>query len=203
MTVKAFVFDCGGVILHDGDVHIYQKWAEELGLATEELGERLWRGQTRALAERGRITEEEFWQQVGRGLGLEDRGRIETLREDLWSAWVVDEDVLRLIDRVGERFRLAVLSNATDALEDALHHRYGVRDRFETVVSSACVGMVKPEEGIYRKVLDRLQLAPQEVVFVDDRAENVTAAAALGMHVIWFVGVKELERQIQVYLSED
>ncbi|MFO7918089.1 MAG: HAD family phosphatase [Anaerolineae bacterium] len=202
MTVKAFVFDCGGVLLRDGDLHIYKKWAERLELTSDELGERLWRGQTRALAERGQITEQAFWQRTGRALGLEDAGQIVALREDIWSAWVVDEDVLRLIDRVGKHFRVAALSNATDALEDALRHRYGVRDRFEAVVSSACVGMVKPEEGIYREVLDRLQLAPQEVVFIDDRAENVIAAAALGMHIIWFVGPQELERQLQVYLSE-
>lgn len=203
MTVKAFVFDCGGVLLHNGDVRVYEKWAARLGLTVEELGERLWRGQTRTLAERGRITEEEFWQRIGGELGLGDDGQVVALRDDVWDAWVVDRDVLRLIDRIGEDFRLAILSNATNALEDALRHRYDVRDRFETIVSSACVGMTKPEEGIYREILDRLQLAPQEVVFIDDRAENVTAAAALGMHIIWFVGAKALERQIQVYLPED
>jgi putative hydrolase of the HAD superfamily len=172
-------------------------------LTAEELGERLWRGQTRILAECGRITDREFWRRAGVELGLEDEDEIEALKEDLWNAWVVDQEVLCLVDRLGERYRLALLSNATDALEGALCDRYRVDDRFETIVTSARVGVAKPEEEIYREVLDRLQLEPREIVFVDDRAENVTAAAALGMHIIWFVSAKELRRQLQVYLSEE
>ncbi|MEA3408038.1 MAG: HAD family phosphatase [Chloroflexota bacterium] len=203
MTIQAFVFDCGGVLLRDGDARIYKKWAERLGLTPEELGQRLWRGQVRGLAERGQITDEEFWQRVGAELGLNEEAEIAALQREMWDAWVVDEEVLRLIDRLDVRFRLALLSNATDALEGALCDRYGVDDRFETIVTSARVGMTKPEEGIYREVLDQLQLEPQEVVFVDDRAENVIAASALGMHIIWFVNSAELERQLQVYLSKE
>ena len=203
MAIKAFVFDCGGVLLRDGNLRTYERWAERLGVSAEELGERLWCGQTRVLAECGQITGGEFWQRAGAELGLEDEDEIAKLQEDLWNAWVVDQEVLCLIDRLGERYRLALLSNATDALEGALSARYGVDERFETIVTSARVGVAKPEEGIYREVLDRLQLEPREVVFVDDRAENVTAAAALGMHIIWFVSAKELRRQLRVYLSEE
>ena len=40
-----------------------------------------------------------------------------------------------------------------------------------------------------------------ETVFIDDRADNVAAAASLGMHVIWFVHPNELERQLSPYLA--
>jgi FMN phosphatase YigB (HAD superfamily) len=48
-----------------------------------------------------------------------------------------------------------------------------------------------------------MRLEAGETVFIDDRAENVAAAAALGMHVIWFVHPNELERQLLPYLASE
>ena len=67
--------------------------------------------------------------------------------------------------------------------------------------SQGVPGVAKPEPAIYQELLKRLRLGAAEVVFIDDRAENVAAAASLGMHVIWYLGAAELERQIEVYLS--
>jgi len=83
-----------------------------------------------------------------------------------------------------------------------LEQRYGVADRFEAIINSARIGIAKPDPGIYEAMLRRLDLKASEVLFVDDRAENVAAAARLGVHVLWFVHAEELERQMAVYLNE-
>ena len=93
-----------------------------------------------------------------------------------------------------------MLSNATDALEELLAERYSVADRFARILNSARLGMAKPDPAIFEHLLQQLALPPGEVVFVDDRAENVTAAASLGMHVIWYIHAAELERQLRPYL---
>lgn len=179
----------------------YQMWENRLGLETGQLARSLWESGTWSLAERGHITESEYWQRVGGELGVNDQEQVDLLRRELWSTWVVDDQVLSLIDRVRARYRVAMLSNATDALEDMLANRYRVADRFETIINSARLGMAKPEEAIYRETLRRLELEPGEVVFVDDRAENIAAAASMGIHVIWFVHGNELERQLAAYLN--
>ena len=200
MGIKAFVFDCGGVVLRNGDLTPYQRWEDRLGLERGELALHLWDGEPWSLAERGRLTEDEFWTHVGQKLGLQEPEQIDTMRRDLWSTWRVDEQVLALIDRLCARYRIAMLSNATDALEEMLANRYRVADRFETIINSARLGIAKPEEAIYQETLRRLELEPGEIVFIDDRAENI-AAAASAVHVIWFVHGNELERQLAVYLN--
>jgi 2-haloacid dehalogenase len=40
---------------------------------------------------------------------------------------------------------------------------------------------VKPHRAIYEHALDRFAMAAEELIFVDDRAENVTGAEAIGM----------------------
>lgn len=201
MPIKALVFDCGGVVLRDANSFHYDRWEARLNLAPGELRQRLWHSPYWAEAELGRLTEEEFWLEAARDLGL-DPFDVQQLARDLWQSWQVDQNVLALIDRARARFRIAMLSNATDALENALARTYGIADRFDPIIVSARYGMAKPAPEIYHLLLEKLGNKPHEVVFIDDRAENVTAAAALGMHVIWFLGPSELERQLAPYLSE-
>jgi len=203
MAIKAFVFDCGGVLLGFGDPAAYSAWEARLGIKPGELAKALWEGEPWTLAERGRLSDAEFWQQVGRRLGVEDDQQIAALREDLWRTWVVNPKVLALVERLRAQYKVALLSNSTDALEEELARRYGVADRFETIVNSARVGTAKPERAIYEETLRRLGVAPAEAVFIDDRAENVAAAAALGMHVVWFINGDELERQLGIYIGQD
>ena len=199
MGIKVFTFDCGGVLLRDADLSRYDRWEARTGLAREALRERLYSGEAWSLAERGKLSESEFWLRVGEELGLDEEEAL-ALQEDMWSAWAVEPTVLSLIDRLREHYRIAMVSNATDVLEERLAERYGVADRFETIVNSSRLGIPKPEEGIYEELLRRVQVEPHEVVFIDDRADNVTAAASMGMHVLWFVSPQELERQLGMYL---
>jgi putative hydrolase of the HAD superfamily len=199
MPIKALVFDCGGVVLRHQDGVYYERWEARLGLQPGELEERLWSGPLWARAELGQLSEAEFWVEAGRELELSPC-ETEQLAHDLWQSWGVDPGVLALVDRARDRFRVAMLSNATDALEHQLSHVHGIADRFDPIINSARCGIAKPSPEIYQLLLERLQIEAREVVFIDDRAENVTAAAALGMHVIWFVHPQELERQLAPYL---
>jgi 2-haloacid dehalogenase len=62
----------------------------------------------------------------------------------------------------------------------------GMFDRFRDIVVSGDEKMMKPDAAIYRLALDRFGLRPEEAVFIDDNADNVAGAAALGIHAICF-----------------
>ncbi len=196
LSVQAFVFDCGGVILRDGNPGPYQLWAGRLGMTEAELRQQLWGGESWTLAELGHISEEAFWFHVAPSLGLGDERDVQQLATDIWSTWRVDDDVLDVVDDLRQTHRVAMLSNATDALERKLSETYGVADRFDPLLNSARLGVAKPDERVYAELCRRLQLEPREIVFIDDRADNIVAAAAFGLHVIWFVSPSELARQV-------
>jgi len=59
-----------------------------------------------------------------------------------------------------------------------------VEKLFDVVVNSAFVGMRKPEERIYTHLLEKLEMEPENVLFLDDNPVNVDAARARGMQVI-------------------
>jgi 2-haloacid dehalogenase len=55
-----------------------------------------------------------------------------------------------------------------------------VFDHFTDIIVSGVERLVKPDPAIYTLALRRFGLAPDEGIFVDDRLENIEAAAANG-----------------------
>ncbi len=94
-------------------------------------------------------------------------------------------------------FNLYCLSNMGREFYDYLKEREVFR-YFKGQVISALVGMVKPEEGIYRLLLERFQLKPDESLFIDDLRPNIETAESLGLHTLLFAdkerGYRELNR---------
>jgi putative hydrolase of the HAD superfamily len=78
---------------------------------------------------------------------------------------------------------LAVVSNAWPSLEEQ-YRRLGLFSFFDAFVVSAHLGRCKPEPEIYLAVCSQLGASPNELLFVDDSADNVKGAQALG-----FVGL--------------
>ena len=57
--------------------------------------------------------------------------------------------------------------------------------------------MIKPDPRIFRILLDRYRIAPNEAVFIDDNPGNAAAAAALGMHGIHFRSPELLRHELE------
>jgi putative hydrolase of the HAD superfamily len=92
-------------------------------------------------------------------------------------------DVIPALDALGNRTRLALLSNAPRALDRA--RRVGILDRFE-VALSAPEARRKPHPDAFDALLGALGLEPQHVVYVgDDPEEDVAGALEHGMHAVW------------------
>ena len=81
----------------------------------------------------------------------------------------------------------AVLTNDLHDFHDqAWIDRVGILAELGRVVDAARHGTHKPEPRAYRLVLDRLGVAPDQAVFVDDQPANVAGAEAAGMAAVWF-----------------
>lgn len=75
------------------------------------------------------------------------------------------------------------------------------RRRFKTLASidnyvvSSAVRLAKPQPEIFRLLLSKYNLKPEECVFIDDRVDNVNAAKALGITGIVFPGSADALRK--------
>jgi putative hydrolase of the HAD superfamily len=183
-TLQGIIFDFGGVLID-------MRWDVSEGL------ERLHGLPRRALIET--LYRTATWHGIERGQGDLGAWRTEAHRlleeqagqplPQLHQAWEAARQLIRanlgLARRLRPAYRTAILSNADVSLRGRLRE-LGVHDLFDTVVSSAEEGVAKPEPEIYRRAADRIGLAPEACVFVDDADANVRAAEAIGMRGILY-----------------
>ena len=82
-------------------------------------------------------------------------------------------------------YKLYVLSNMSREFINFLRQQE-VYENFDGDVISCEVGVVKPMPEIYDLLLDRFALDPSETIFIDDRKENIEAAAQKGIGTFHF-----------------
>jgi putative hydrolase of the HAD superfamily len=77
-----------------------------------------------------------------------------------------------------------------------IHQAKGHYDLFDAVYASCRMGLAKPDPEFYRFILERENRGAERSVFVDDREDNVEAAARLGITALLFQGADDLERKM-------
>ncbi|MFD5265658.1 HAD family hydrolase [Streptomyces sp. NPDC058335] len=145
----------------------------------------------------GRITEQEWVAAIARGLtGLVDEETGWALGTALLeSPFRADEAVLDLLRRARVRVPLVLVTNATLGLERDLE-AMGLTELADDVVSSARVGLVKPDRRILELGAARAGVRPDRCLFVDDTLENLEAATALGMTAVHYRVAADLEKAL-------
>ncbi|WP_246009917.1 HAD-IA family hydrolase [Actinokineospora cianjurensis] len=115
---------------------------------------------------------------------------------ELVAAWTliegeVDQAVREILVGLRGKVPVGLVSNATTRLEDDLR-ALGVADVVDFVVSSARVGVAKPDAGIYLAAAREAGVPPQECLFIDDTEENVVGARAVGMTGVHYRRIADL-----------
>lgn len=96
-----------------------------------------------------------------------------------------------MLTQLRKEYKTYALSNINELhvalIEENVQKRFGapnLRSYFDQVYYSNETGYRKPEPEIYKLVLDNERLIPSETLFIDDKAENIEAAAALGIKTL-------------------
>ena len=82
-------------------------------------------------------------------------------------------------------YGIYILSNASDRFYQYFP-RFLPLNYFDGVVVSSDIHMIKPYEGIYKYILDKYKLNPEECLFIDDRKENIEGAEKFNIKVELF-----------------
>ena len=199
--IKSCIFDFGRVISAQKPMSLFRGYEEDLGLEPGMLNRIMYGSQIWQETMLGRKTLNEYWREVGPMLGLHTGDEIATFRRRYASDEEINEDVLALIRRLRGRYKLAVLSNAPPRLSKWLAD-WDILELFDVVVCSGDEGMIKPDPAIYLLTLQRLDIAPEESIFIDDSPGHVAAARALGIHAIHFTTAKALEQELEDLLAD-
>ncbi len=198
--IKAIIFDFGRVISAQKPLSLFRSYEEDLGLPPGALNRTMFGSQVWHEVLVGRRTVDDYWRDIGPALGLRSPEEIEAFRSRYFADEAIDDGVLDLIRRLHGRYRLAVLSNSPPGLARWLAD-WAILDLFDVVFCSGDQGVVKPDPAAFEWTLERLGVAPEEAVFIDDTLGHVEAAQALGLHGIHFTTAEALARQLEDLLG--
>jgi 2-haloacid dehalogenase len=134
----------------------------------------------------------DFWQVTGDALdfAMETLGlQRADLRDRLMALYLALDafpevpDLLRRLK--GADLRLAILSNGTPRMLDAVVGNAKLDGLFDAVLSIEEVGIYKPDRKVYQLAVDRLIIPKENICFLSSNAWDAYAASAFGMQVVW------------------
>ncbi len=200
MTISAVIWDLGGVLLRTEDFSSRQALADRMGKSRTELENLVFDGDSGDRAQLGEISADEHWDNIRRILGLDAAG-ISEFRRQFWEGDQLDVELVDTIRSLRGRYKTGLLSNAFSDLRQVVTSRLNFSDAFDEMVISAEIHLMKPDPRIYQHALQRLGVAAQEAVFIDDMLRNVEGACSQGMNAIHFrqrsQALAELERLLK------
>jgi len=143
--------------------------------------------------DRGALNSITYWQAVTRELDPKPRrelspARIDQLRAADTALWTQPNqpmiDWAARLQRAG--IRTGILSNLGDAMEDGVRAHCAWLAAFTHHTFSHRLGIAKPEAAIYLHAAAGLAVPPQQILFIDDREDNIAAARAVGMYAVQY-----------------
>ncbi len=185
MTIRAVVFDIGGVLEITPNTGGQAKWEERLHLTLNELDERL--RQMGIDGSLGPCSEEE-WQAGLREVTGIDQAQAGEFMRDLWQWYLVElnTELVTFFAGLRPRYPTAILSNSFVGARRKEEERYRFHEMTDHIIYSHEVGLAKPDPRIYTLTCERLGVQPVEMIFLDDWEANIAAAREFGIHGILF-----------------
>ncbi|WP_331766773.1 HAD family phosphatase [Embleya sp. NBC_00896] len=191
------VFDFGGVISTSPPDAAGAALARGVGVSQEELWAAYWIN--REAYDAGAIDAAGFWADLCARLDrpAPDGRRLDALMADDLAAWMhVDQGTVDLLAELAEQdVPLALLSNAPSGMARLIEEQPWSAV-FRHRLFSADLGLTKPDPRIFGRLCERLDARPGDLLFVDDRPENLDAARALGIESVLFTDALGLRAEL-------
>jgi putative hydrolase of the HAD superfamily len=191
VQISALLVDLGRVLVDFDMAGCEAVLASRSRVGAEALMRILWdTGRARSY-ERGEVTASQFHAYL-----VEDAG-LEMGFEEFMTCWteVFDPDPIlppHVLPELASRFPMTLVSNTNEAHADFVRRNYDFFPYFTNLVFSYEVGALKPDARIFERAIAVAGYPAGNLLFIDDRSENIAAAAGLGLQTHQFRSVTGL-----------
>jgi putative hydrolase of the HAD superfamily len=196
--IQAVLFDYGMVLSGPPEPAAWARMRSITGLDEDLLHRGYWAH--RHPYDRGDLTGQAYWHNIGHDAGIIlTPTQIEDLIAadlDLWGqinapmlAWA------QSLQRAG--ITTGILSNIGDAMSAGYVARFDWLADFNHCTWSHSLKLAKPEPAIYTHAAQSLKTPPANILFIDDRIENIHAAQSTGMQAIQYFDHTAFEQEMR------
>mgnify|MGYP001250308659 CR=1 FL=1 len=189
--MKVIAFDLGNVIFGFDYMIALKKIEGLINVSSSQLLKRLLENRFGLNFEKGLITPEEFFKD------FKDEFQIEITYQEFVDIWCEiffpHPEVIELVKKLKVKYRLFLISNINKLHFEYLEGKFPeVFALFSELVLSFQEKAIKPEEKIYQALKERAKVDFKDIIYIDDRADLITAATALGLISIKFENYPQL-----------
>ncbi|MDQ2832660.1 MAG: HAD family phosphatase [Acidobacteriota bacterium] len=196
--VKAVLFDYGMVLTGPPDPAAWDRMRSITGLSEDRFHHGYWAH--RHAYDRGDLNAESFWNKSVSGetgvlLTPDQLAGLIAADVDYWST--LNPSMLTWVQHLQQsKIPTGILSNMPDAMEVGLRARHAWIEDFQHHTWSHAVNLAKPEAAIYLHAAEGMGTPAENILFIDDKQENIDAALAAGMQAIQYTSHDSFEREM-------
>jgi putative hydrolase of the HAD superfamily len=195
---RAVIFDFGRVLSMQPDMDAHTALVQTAGVPDEVFEEHYWAH--RHAYDAGALNGVTYWENVATGAGFTlTPERLAAFQHHDALMWAnLNAPMLEwafALQKVG--VKTAILSNMGDVNLAYMRKHFGWLSGFTCLTWSCELLTAKPDPVIYQHTLEKLGVAPNEALFIDDIPRNIEAARAIGIDAIQFTTVKQLRRDLE------
>ena len=143
----------------------------------------------------GKISQNEFWGGIQEELNTKVGWR--KLNNIVIDSYTVNYEAVDLLKYCESRSTVYFLSNTRKKWFEELDRRYLLRNMVKNTYLSYEMSLKKPQIECFNYVLKDIASKPKDVLFIDDKIENVNQASKLGINSLVFRDARNLKNIIQ------
>ncbi len=195
-NIKNVVFDLGGVLIDWNPRHLYRKIftnEEEMELFLSEICTYEWNMQQ----DGGKLFSDATAELTEKHPEYKDKIALYYGRWEEMLGGTIEDTVNLFHELKSAGMPLYALTNWSHEAFPVAYARYDFMKEFDGIVVSGFEKLLKPDHAIYKVLINRYEINPEESVYIDDNKANADAAAELGFKSIHFISSDQLRAELR------
>jgi len=177
MATKALILDFGGVIALIKGLYYVPVFPDD----------EMWRK-----AEKGEVSEGEFWQKLEKYHGKSTEELIEMLLEER----KLNQPVVDFLKSIKGKLKMVTINNGLFKVMERMVKEWGLSEVFDVILNSSQEKLSKPDSKIFLLACERLGVKPEECVYVAKKESYLEVAQSLNMKGFVYSNPADFKEQI-------
>jgi putative hydrolase of the HAD superfamily len=195
--ISTIFLDLGKVLIDFDHLRAAERISNFCNKTPKEIFDLFFVSEATILFEEGKLTPQEFFKRVKETLDLKlEYESFVPIWNDIFFLSAKNRAVYSLANTLRANYRVVLLSNINILHYEYLKQYFPVFSIFHKVFASFELGVIKPDQAIYKKALDDLGVSAEDVFYTDDRPELVESAKKLGINSFLFTGIEQLKKDL-------
>ena len=196
--IKIIAVDLGGVLFTEGKSVLVKKLADNYRYDPVLVLNVLKSPRSYDLR-KGLISDDEFWSWAK--TQLPENYDVQLIQKEWYDSYMLDEDVYKLLEKLNGKYTLLVFSGNIKSRIEYLDKKYDFRKLFDIEVYSYEYHLCKPEKEFVEAMINVSKVAPNEILYIDDKTEDAEVARPFGINLIIYKNgeITKLEKELNQY----